>query len=74
MKEIAGTKIPSFTENQSIQLKGSIDFIALNYYSSVFVSNDPLPKEGPQDFINDMSALLSGLSYSLIFIYNNILV
>lgn len=59
MKEIAGTKIPSFTENQSIQLKGSIDFIALNYYASVFVSNDPLPKEGPQDFISDMSALLS---------------
>lgn len=39
MKKIVGTRLPSFTESQSRKLKGSFDFIGINYYSSVFAKN-----------------------------------
>ncbi|CAA7399913.1 unnamed protein product [Spirodela intermedia] len=53
MKKMVGSKIPSITDSQSKQLKGSIDFIAINYYASLYVSNDPAPKRGLEDFNGD---------------------
>ncbi|XP_078447033.1 uncharacterized protein LOC144715907 [Wolffia australiana] len=59
MKETVGFKLPHFTKTQSKSLKGSIDFIAINYYASVYVSNAPFPKTRAQDYTGDMRALLS---------------
>lgn len=39
MKKIVGKRLPSFTESQSRKLKGSFDFIGINYYSSVYAKN-----------------------------------
>ncbi|CAH2058006.1 unnamed protein product [Thlaspi arvense] len=39
MKKIVGKRLPSFTESQSRKLKGSFDFIGINYYSSVYAKD-----------------------------------
>ncbi|KAG2326098.1 hypothetical protein Bca52824_008826 [Brassica carinata] len=39
MKKIVGKRLPSFTESQSRKLKGSFDFVGINYYSSVYAKN-----------------------------------
>ncbi|KAK8959687.1 Beta-glucosidase 22 [Platanthera guangdongensis] len=57
MKKNAGPKIPSFTDSQSQQVKGSYDFIGLNYYYSLYVAHDSsIPKTSPRDFTSDMFA------------------
>lgn len=34
MRSLVGERLPNFTEEQSQSLKGSFDFIGLNYYSA----------------------------------------
>ncbi|KAL2945377.1 Beta-glucosidase 11 [Bienertia sinuspersici] len=52
MKTNTGTRIPRFTSNQSELLKGSIDFIGLNYYTVMYVKHTKLMPE-PRDYIAD---------------------
>ncbi|KAJ0979805.1 hypothetical protein J5N97_015279 [Dioscorea zingiberensis] len=40
MKKIVGSRLPGFTKSQSERLKGSFDFIGLNHYSSLFVTDN----------------------------------
>jgi len=39
MKERLGDRLPKFTEQQCQQLKGSFDFIGMNYYTSQYAMN-----------------------------------
>ncbi|XP_010527605.1 PREDICTED: beta-glucosidase 27-like [Tarenaya hassleriana] len=39
MREIVGERLPSFTAAQSQKLKGSFDFVGINYYSGVYAKN-----------------------------------
>lgn len=41
VKEKAKGRIPAFTEYESKQLKGSLDFIGLNHYSKILIKDDP---------------------------------
>ncbi|XP_040382732.1 beta-glucosidase 5-like [Oryza brachyantha] len=54
MKEIVGSRLPSFTKSQSELVKGSLDFIGMNHYCSLYVNDQPLGK-GARDFMTDMS-------------------
>jgi len=38
MKERLGNRLPSFTASEKDQLRGSFDFLGLNYYSSLLAS------------------------------------
>ncbi|XP_074588830.1 beta-glucosidase 22-like [Curcuma longa] len=40
MKKIVGSRLPSFTKEQSKLVKGSFDFIGINHYTSVWVQDD----------------------------------
>jgi beta-glucosidase len=40
MKRNAGTRLPNFTDFESNQVKGSIDFLGVNYYLTVYVKDD----------------------------------
>ncbi|KAL9235761.1 hypothetical protein vseg_010497 [Gypsophila vaccaria] len=53
MKKNAGSRIPAFTENQSKTLKGSFDFIGLNYYTLALVKDSKL-KDEPRDYLLDI--------------------
>ena len=51
----AGTRIPHFTRNQSELVKGSIDFIGINYYVVMLAKHEEL-KPVPRDYIADKGA------------------
>ncbi|GAV79979.1 Glyco_hydro_1 domain-containing protein [Cephalotus follicularis] len=55
MKKNAGLRIPAFTNHESKQVKGAFDFLAVNYYATVFVkdNNSSLKMEN-RDFNADM--------------------
>ncbi|KAH1205742.1 Beta-glucosidase 11 [Glycine max] len=56
MKKNAGSRLPSFTQKESNLVRGSIDFIGINFYYSFYVKNSPgsLQKED-RDYIADLS-------------------
>ncbi|WOL00435.1 beta-glucosidase 22-like [Canna indica] len=59
MKKIVGSRLPSFSKDQSKQLKGSFDYFGLNYYTSAYVMDDfNAAKTGPHDYGADMSVLM----------------
>jgi len=43
MKSAVGSRLPQFTADQSVQIKGSWDFYAMNHYTTKYVSNRPIP-------------------------------
>ena len=43
LKSIVGSRLPNFTTQQSAMLKGSYDFIGLNYYSTSYIQDSPIP-------------------------------
>ncbi|KAJ0037374.1 hypothetical protein Pint_24091 [Pistacia integerrima] len=42
MRTLVGQRLPEFTKEQSKTIKGSLDFIGLNYYTSNYAVNDPV--------------------------------
>ncbi|KAI5082926.1 hypothetical protein GOP47_0002669 [Adiantum capillus-veneris] len=40
MKKIVGSRLPSFTEEESERIRGSVDFIGLNAVTSIYVTNN----------------------------------
>ena len=59
MKNIVGSRLPSFTKAQSEDVKGSLDFIGMNHYYSLYVNDRPLGK-GTRDFVADISIYYRG--------------
>ncbi|KAM3260382.1 hypothetical protein ACQJBY_051566 [Aegilops geniculata] len=59
MKKIVGSRLPSFTEVQSELIKGSLDFIGINHYYSLYVNDRPL-ETGVRDYSADISVNLRG--------------
>ncbi|WRX33948.1 Glycoside hydrolase family 1 - like 10 [Theobroma cacao] len=56
MKKTAGSRMPAFTNIESNQVKGSFDFIGLNYYLTMYVKDQPSSLEMEQrDVVADMA-------------------
>eukprot|EP00252_Welwitschia_mirabilis_P020678 TRINITY_DN510_c0_g1_i1.p1 TRINITY_DN510_c0_g1~~TRINITY_DN510_c0_g1_i1.p1 ORF type:complete len:587 (-),score=56.42 TRINITY_DN510_c0_g1_i1:117-1664(-) len=55
MKNMVKERLPRFTKEESEDLKGSFDWIGLNYYITVWAVNNPAPGH-PTDFILDPHA------------------
>ncbi|XP_022889326.1 beta-glucosidase-like [Olea europaea var. sylvestris] len=53
MKERVGTRLPIFTSQEEKLVKGSYDFLGVNYYTSYYAVNHPLPPDEPPNFITD---------------------
>jgi len=58
MKERVGDRLPTFTDKEKTLLRGSVDFFALNHYTSSYVANNPNPQPGPPTVDTDQSVLL----------------
>lgn len=41
MRSLVGERLPKFSQEQSAMLKGSTDFIGLNYYTANYVADSP---------------------------------
>ncbi|GMN26513.1 hypothetical protein TIFTF001_001328 [Ficus carica] len=59
MQSLVGERLPKFTKLQSQNLKGSFDFIGLNYYTSNYVSYAPIHTAGNASYLTDSRASLS---------------
>lgn len=45
-----GRRLPTFSREQSLMVKGSFDFIGVNYYSATYAANAPCIRENPSLF------------------------
>ncbi|KAF8724101.1 hypothetical protein HU200_021114 [Digitaria exilis] len=65
MKKIVGSKLPKFSIKQSKQLINSVDFLGVNYYSIMYVKDDPQSApSNERDFLADLSAKTMYMSNS----------
>lgn len=62
MKRNAGSRLPSFTQKESNLVRGSIDFLGINFYYSFYVKNSPgsLQMED-RDYMADMSVEMASM-------------
>lgn len=60
MQSIVGNRLPKFSKEQSKLLKGSYDFIGLNYYFSKYVSDAPQLAVSNASYLTDFPASMSG--------------
>nr|BAO04180.1 hypothetical protein [Delphinium grandiflorum] len=60
LKKNAGARLPSFTQQESDQVKSSFDFIGLNHYTTLHVKDDPERLKAKQrDQLADMGATIT---------------
>jgi beta-glucosidase len=62
MRKLVGNRLPQFTKEQSELVKGSFDFIGMNYYTANYADSLP-PSNGLKTSYNtDAQANLTGES------------
>lgn len=52
MRALVGSRLPKFTKEQSLIVKGSFDFLGLNYYTSSYVKYAP-HSNSPPSYVTD---------------------
>jgi beta-glucosidase len=53
MRVLVGNRLPKFTKEQSKLVKGSFDFIGLNYYTSNYAAYAPHLNSGKPSYLTD---------------------
>ncbi|KAL8557497.1 hypothetical protein ACS0TY_004799 [Phlomoides rotata] len=53
MRERVGSRLPTFTPEEEILVKGSFDFIGMNYYTTYYAKNDPIKPQGEPTYLTD---------------------
>ncbi|URE40292.1 beta-glucosidase [Musa troglodytarum] len=61
MRTLLGDRLPRFTAEESRLIKGSFDFIGLNYYTANYAYGLPLSKTGVQNYMTDSFASSTGV-------------
>ncbi|KAL5727211.1 beta-glucosidase [Ranunculus cassubicifolius] len=61
MRSICGNRLPRFTKEQSYMVKGSYDFIGLNYYTARFVVNNVQSEDVPESYSTGSRAIEIGV-------------
>ncbi|CAI8592228.1 unnamed protein product [Vicia faba] len=59
MRSLVGKRLPEFSKKQAILLKGSFDFLGLNYYTSNYATNAPQLKNSKPNYNTDFHANLT---------------
>ena len=57
MIKLVGKRLPKFTPQQAALVKGSFDFLGLNYYIANYVYNVPSPNSVNISYTNDPQAV-----------------
>ncbi|KAH9710304.1 Beta-glucosidase 12 [Citrus sinensis] len=61
MHTLVKERLPKFTEEQSARLKGSFDFIGMNYYTSYYARNNPVVNTINISYTTDSLANLTAM-------------
>ncbi|KAG2396452.1 Beta-glucosidase 24 [Vigna angularis] len=59
MVKNVGGRLPKFTRSEYLMVKGSFDFIGLNYYTSTYATSTSCPRERPTAFTDACVTLTS---------------
>ncbi|KAE8037055.1 hypothetical protein FH972_009680 [Carpinus fangiana] len=59
MRSLVGNRLPKFSQKQSKLVKGSFDFIGINYYTTNYAANVPHHNSGNASWLTDSWANLS---------------
>ncbi|GAV69560.1 Glyco_hydro_1 domain-containing protein [Cephalotus follicularis] len=59
MHTLVGIRLPKFSKRQSLMVKGSFDFIGVNYYTSFYVANIPIANSVNISYSTDSLANLT---------------
>uniref|UniRef100_A0A5B6ZSX7 Putative beta-glucosidase 12-like n=1 Tax=Davidia involucrata TaxID=16924 RepID=A0A5B6ZSX7_DAVIN len=59
MRSLVGNRLPKFTEEQSKMLKGSFDFIGLNYYTAYYAAYAPNSNSAQPSYTTDSQTNLT---------------
>lgn len=59
MRSLVGKRLPNFSKKQARLLKGSFDFLGLNYYTSNYATNAPQLRNGRRSYNTDSHANLT---------------
>ncbi|KAF8369269.1 hypothetical protein HHK36_032722 [Tetracentron sinense] len=62
MRSIVGNRLPKFSEEQSMMVKGSFDFLGLNYYTANYAANLPYSNSVNISYTTDSQASLTWIS------------
>ncbi|KAL4612085.1 hypothetical protein ACB092_08G173500, partial [Castanea dentata] len=77
MRSLVKDRLPKFTKEQSKLVKGSFDFIGLNYYTAYYATYAPQPTGDRASYTTDAAANLTGIREILLYIkrkYHNPLI
>jgi beta-glucosidase/6-phospho-beta-glucosidase/beta-galactosidase len=63
MRTLVGKRLPKFSKEESRELKGSFDFLGLNYYSSYYTADAPHLRNAAQPAIQTDSLINATCKY-----------
>ncbi|XP_010257423.1 PREDICTED: beta-glucosidase 12-like [Nelumbo nucifera] len=59
MRALVGNRLPKFSQDRSIAVKGSFDFLGLNYYSAAYAANASTSNSVPASYLIDSRVTLT---------------
>lgn len=60
MREIVGSRLPSFDAQESKKLQGAFDFIGINHYCPIYVQSYPNNlDQNDRDYLRDVSVKIA---------------
>ncbi|MED6147318.1 Beta-glucosidase 12 [Stylosanthes scabra] len=59
MRSLVGSRLPNFSSHESRLIRGSFDFIGLNYYTSEYATDAPQLSDARPSFLTDALVILS---------------
>ncbi|CAI9761181.1 unnamed protein product [Fraxinus pennsylvanica] len=59
MRKLVGDRLPQFTQEQAKLVKGSNDFLDINYYTTTYASNSPSEPGTSPSYANDQDIAVS---------------
>lgn len=70
VNNVKGGRMPTFTAEQSKMLKGSYDFIGINYYSSTYAKDVPCSTKDVTMFSDPCASVTGPFSYHPLFLFS----
>jgi beta-glucosidase/6-phospho-beta-glucosidase/beta-galactosidase len=68
MRDHVGSRLPVFSHQQSLRLKGAFDFIGFNHYSSKYVKHKDVPRINKLGWFDDVGVTQTPYSISKVLI------
>ncbi|KAG5551597.1 hypothetical protein RHGRI_009867 [Rhododendron griersonianum] len=65
MRKLVGSRLPEFSDTESEKLKGSFDFLGINYYTAQYVADAPHSFVGKLSYTTDPRVKYTGVRHGI---------